>query len=184
MPSIQLPLPFPPEIEWRIIPGFNDQYEAGSNGQIRRRSAVNRYPAGMILKPSVVKGGYLRVGLIINKGQPNKEFLVHRLIMLAFRGECPPKYEVNHINFKRDDNRVENLEYCTKGQNIKHSYDHDRRSAAGMKHPRAKLTDNDVRAIRQARADGIHGKVLAKQYDVTTSMIYFIANRRAWTHVE
>ena len=42
---------------------------------------------------------------------------VHTLIALVFLGERPDGYEVDHINFRRDDNRPENLRYLPKGEN-------------------------------------------------------------------
>lgn len=67
-----------------------------------------------------MSNGYLQVTLYDFKGH-HKKFLVHRLVALQHVPN-PNNYEtVNHKNFIRDDNRVENLEWLSSADNIRHA---------------------------------------------------------------
>jgi hypothetical protein len=73
------------------------------------------------LKPYKNNKGYCRISIKTESGYKN--IFVHRLVGKAFIPN-PENYPcLNHKNSVRDDNRVDNLEWCTQSQNMKHSYD-------------------------------------------------------------
>jgi len=55
-----------------------------------------------------LKRGYRKIKIYDDEGQ-RKSFSIHRLMWIAFYGKIPEGFEVDHINRKRDDNRLDNL---------------------------------------------------------------------------
>lgn len=97
------------------IPGFN-LYLADKNGFIVSKKTNQK------IKKIPRKDGYINVHVFSGIVDGKKKYqlkLEHRLIAAAFLGES--KLEVNHKNGDKSDNRIENLEYVTRSQNIKHS---------------------------------------------------------------
>jgi hypothetical protein len=104
---------------WKAIPEF-DGYEASHLGNIRswRKSGGGLLDAPVLIKPRV-SGGYLRVWLRSGRLDP-KPMLVHRLVLLAFRGPPPPgQPQTHHINHVKGDNRAANLVWSSSAENTR-----------------------------------------------------------------
>lgn len=113
---------------WRPIPGHEGKHEVSNFGRIRScnrvviRSNGTVYTVhGRILNPAVDKDGYMQIALK-GSGKKHTAVKVHRAVALAFIPNEFGKSEVNHINGNRSDNRIENLEWCTRSENLLHSY--------------------------------------------------------------
>lgn len=96
---------------WANIPLYND-YQVSNLGRIKSYKNGNE----VILKGYVANNGYLTVSL------NNKKYSVHRLVADVFIHKIPEKNVVNHIDGNKLNNSVENLEWCTTGDNIRHAY--------------------------------------------------------------
>jgi len=114
---------------WKPIPieGLREKYEVSNLGRIRsiprRIIARNRWGNAPrtfgqhIIKARACKGGYLCVDLRPYTRRKSIHLIVHRLVALAFIPN-PNNYPcVDHIDTVRDNNRVDNLRWCTHHQN-------------------------------------------------------------------
>lgn len=119
--------------EYRPVKGYEEFYLVNNQGDIialRNKNGKSR------LKPYLDKDGYHRVRL---KGKDKSVWIgVHKVVAMAFLPNPNNYYMVNHKNFKRDDNRVENLEWCSAKYNAKYSINHYK--GAGFK-PIIKIDD-------------------------------------------
>ena len=100
---------------WKPVKNYVGLYMVSNLGR------VMNCRTGRILKEQLHERGYLRVTL--SKNGKQKMFKVHRLVMIAFVGYVEGKDQVNHIDGDKSNNRLDNLEWCTQSDNMKHAYD-------------------------------------------------------------
>ena len=97
---------------WRPVVGYEDCYMVSSLGRVKSLgNGKSNNSKVKILKPSKNKYGYLKVGLFINGIR--KELLIHRLVAQAFIPNTENLPEINHIDENKENNCVDNLEWCT-----------------------------------------------------------------------
>lgn len=102
---------------WKEIKGFGGNYSVSSEGRVRSNGLLKGKNSKVrILKTEMSKKGYLRVGL--TKDGKQKKYLVHRLVAMAFLDNPNNLPEVNHRNEIKTDNRVENLEWMSRRDNM------------------------------------------------------------------
>lgn len=115
---------------WKDVEGYEGMYQVSNTGRIKSleryfESAIGtQYHPEQIKKPSEKrhKGdsqGYLVTQLY--KDNKAKNCYVHRLVAEAFLENPDNKETVNHINGNKHDNRVENLEWCSRKENNEHA---------------------------------------------------------------
>jgi hypothetical protein len=110
---------------WKDIPNYEGYYQVSSFGGVRsvdrvitKGNGVKQKTKGKVLKPlNIGNGWYVSVSLYKNKKV--KQFKIHQLVAMAFLGHkpCGFKLVVNHKNFIKTDNRLENLEIVTMREN-------------------------------------------------------------------
>ena len=103
------------KVIWQTIENTNNRYKISTKGQIKS-FWVNKEDGKLISLSNIQ--GYPSCTLVVN-GKWIKVF-VHRIVAKAFIPNPHNKPQVNHKNGKKDDNRVENLEWMTASENQKH----------------------------------------------------------------
>lgn len=101
------------------IAGYEGLYEIDTQGNVYSIIQTKSRRKG-IVKQRHNNGGYKRVNLYDVNGKGKKHF-VHRLVAKAFIPNLQNKPIVNHIDCDKTNNSVENLEWCTQSENIKHA---------------------------------------------------------------
>ena len=117
--------------EWKPIPGYEGLYDASNLGRIRSAPGKTTSSARFqkrVWKSRIMKfkqehtnkRGDYRVSLW--KDGIHKDWLVARLIAMAWHGVPEGNMTVNHINGDPTDNRAENLDWCSLSDNIRHGF--------------------------------------------------------------
>lgn len=174
---------------WKDIKGFEGLYQISSEGRVKSlpKKSGSCYRGERILKTEtrLTKDGYCRANLQKDGKATDKR--VNRLVAETFIPNPENKPTVNHKNGIKTDNRVENLEWSTREENMQHAYDNKLKvAAAGSGNVHAKLKDDDVREIRKCYVKGSRefGTVaLAKKFGVTPRVINLVIHNKSYKNV-
>ena len=155
---------------------FNQKYMINELGEI-----WSPYAGGRFLSPSPTEKGYLRIVLQTSNGR--KTFQVHRLVMATFKPiDNMENYEINHIDGNKNNNSLNNLEWCTGSFNVRHSLD------TGLKIPARgeavagnKLTECQVLEICELLLSNQYSLAeIGKKYGVSKHCIFDIKRKKSW----
>ena len=121
--------------EWKDIKGYEGKYQVSNLGR------VYSFYKKDCLKPGN-SNGYFYIDLC--KNGVSKSFRLHRLVALHFIPNPNNYKEVNHKDEDKTNNKVENLEWCTREYNLNYGTRNKRQSEKlkgqykGSKHPQAR----------------------------------------------
>lgn len=113
---------------WKEITGFEGLYSVSNLGNIKSHSRKANISNGKfrimkerILKPQITFNGYHAI--VLNNGDKHKMFKIHTLVATHFIDNKFNLKEINHIDGNKLNNHINNIEWCSRSQNVKHSYD-------------------------------------------------------------
>ena len=111
---------------WKAIIGYEGFYEVSDIGNvrsvdrdIRKSDGVIQRRRGRACKKCEDKNGYYYVKL--NREASTKYFRIHRLVYEAFVAHISDDCEIDHVDFDRKNNRVDNLRAISHAENVRHT---------------------------------------------------------------
>ena len=165
---------------WKDVVGYEEYFKVSSCGKVFSKRT------NKLLKQHKNKNGYMQISTRLG-GRKGKFicFKIHRLVAEAFL-ETPSQYQinsanntvygrlpVNHKDSDRTNNDFNNLEWATYSENTQHFATSSKGilSYKTRNQATAKLSDSDVRVIRDLYSDGVSQRKLAAMFNVTRTSI-------------
>lgn len=109
--------------QWKSISGYEGFYEVSDVGRVKSLKRLDRMGKPWderILTTYIDKYGYECVKL--HKNNKLKHWCVHRLVAEAFISNPNNKPQINHIDGNKQNNHVNNLEWCSAKENSQHAW--------------------------------------------------------------
>ena len=164
---------------WIRINGFEKYYLINNNGDIYSiRSSKN-------MSPGRNKKGYRQTILRGDNGTQSQAIRIHRQVAIHFISN-PNNYEqVNHIDGNKENNSVDNLEWCTNRENALHALNMGLRDniKKGCDVYNSRFNVQDVLRIRELLSNGIKHSDIANEYNISKSAITAINTRRTYKNI-
>lgn len=169
---------------WQDIPGYEGKYQASNCGCIKslkrfvKNSANGKTYSERIVPERILKAGRFaksgHLSVVLEKGKPGKP--VHHIIMETFVGETPQGMEIRHLNGDPTDNRLSNLAFGSRTDNI---LDVFRQGRAWRK-----VNVSDVLKIRWRLSCGEKGADIARSMGISPSIVSRIKTGKTFSWLD
>ena len=156
-------------------------YYINKKGEVFSKYYIKSRKEVKVKKLSIVKekSGYCVVGLQNSKGR--KRFYVHRLVCLTFKPNPNNLPFVNHIDGNKENNSVENLEWCTALQNNLHAIKNGLRvGQSGEENSMAKLSNKEAIELIELLKEGWSNNDLGEKFNLHPRYVSLIRHKRRW----
>lgn len=152
-----------------VLSSINSNYYVSNYGEVKS------VKTDKVLKPMVTIKGYHRVDL------GYKTYSIHRLVAIEFISNDFNKPQVNHIDCNKANNRADNLEWCTNGENQQHALNNNLKTIyKGVEVSNHKIDDCIALSIYNSNEPQ---RIIAKKYNVSQRLVLNIKKKRAWVHI-
>lgn len=163
--------------EWRPV-ATTPNYAVSSLGRVMRITGGRGVRAGRVLRAVLNSNGYPKVELCTDGVY--RTACVHILVCEAFHGPKPsPRHQVAHRDGNRENPKVENLRWATQAENEADKVELGR-NPVGERHGNARLTEEQVRAIRAA--EGTHEEIGAR-FGIPRRYVGYLKSGQRWRHL-
>ena len=160
-------------------------YEVSNLGRVRVVTENNcpTSHVGKIIKHVIIKGYHI-VCAYSRTGR-RYSVRVHRLVAHAFLGPCPKGKQVNHKDGIKSHNSVDNLEYVSSKENIRHAWKLGLANYSGVNNMNSSLTEEDVILIKKLLNRKIPPsyKSIANQFGITEYVVKGIKFNRTYKNI-
>jgi len=167
---------------WMPVPGHEQYYEISDQGRVRSKGRWISTPGkpyfrpGKVLKQAISPNNRPFVGLWVN-GRSRVGY-IHRLVLEAFVGPCPKGCEACHNDGDTFNNHLSNLRWDTRKNNFADKKKHGTWQGRSS-HPRARLSEEQVRAIRESTGQ-VSGAEWARRLGVANTTISAVRRGQNW----
>ena len=165
---------------FKEIPGYDGRYFINEKGEVWS-TLKKRYMSRVFDSKKM----YLTVPLSY-KGERMRPRLIHHLMALVWMEECPGewgasrgKYQINHKDGNKTNNAIENLEWVTHEENLKHAWENGLQSF-GENRSNSQFTSEEVRSIRLRLLAGEKCKAISVEFGVGVECIKKIQQYQSW----
>jgi len=167
---------------WKQIPEFKSGHEVSNYGRVRSwiGNGGKKLDKPILRRLYEDRKGYILSSFYINGKVTNRR--VHRLVLSAFDKPMSSEYDARHLNHNIKDNRLDNLKWGTRQENINDNV-RDKRHLFGETHSLAKLNESQVKEIRTLISNGVSQIELSKKFCVSIGTISDIKRRVSWNHI-
>ena len=162
---------------WVDINGYEGYYQVSDRGRIKSLGRNVTHNGTTVFQQERIMCHWCGITSLydcvrLHKNGVRQKFSVHRLVAEHFLPTWDPALEVNHIDGNRYNNAAENLEMCTRKENVRHSIIHLLKNDYGEKSANAKLTNAQAREIRIIYREGkMTQEAIAAKYGVCSQTI-------------
>lgn len=167
---------------WKPVPDYPG-YEVSNLGRVRSWRSNNpraRRETPRNLRQHALNRQYK--GIQVIRDRKAHQTGIHRLVLAAFVGPCPPEMEACHNDGNPSNNRLSNLRWGSRESNWEDRRKHGR-ARGGELHGRARLTETQVKELRELFAMGLTYPELSDKFGIGKTTVGHIVNGRTWKHV-
>ncbi len=152
---------------WKEIIGYEGRYKISNLGNVHSMKTEDN------LKLKTDIHGYCYVNLF--DGLKHKSYKIHRLVATHFLDNPENKPQVNHLDFDRQNNKINNLEWCTVSENHKHTWKNGRGfnplHIKGLNNPNTKYSLDDINEMINLRNNGESYQGIASHFGCSHSTV-------------